>query len=242
MALQRIVLSVLLLLACSAPVAFAQEETKMPFILFKKFIRETDTPDLKYFHPQLKPARLMPVPVTFASIQEGTLLRVGIYGENRTGNLSLAHYINNTGVDLSGLPAGYRNIGDNYKNLFFGEKGEYELVPYAPTKSKKIGTSEWPNNMTWKHVWKNYYIITVYRGTDVVMENLTVEQDDRDAYPILGESSENPPRGPGFTASWLGNEVFITPNDGSDSLSMIMLNNESPLPEDFPKDRIKWIP
>ena len=97
--------------------------------------------------------------------------------------------------------------------------------------------------MTWKHVWKNYYIITVYRGIRVVTEHLTVEEKGKDVYPILGESNEHPPPdSPGFTASWLGNEVFITPNGRRESYSMMLLNHESPLPEDFPKDLIKWIP
>jgi hypothetical protein len=243
MALQRTFLVILLLIS-SVTLAFAQEEASMPFTLFKKYISETDTPDPKYFHPILKDARR---PVVFASIQEGNLLRVGDYGGGGEGErrdlVSISHYINDTGVDLSGLPAGYLSRDDHtLKNLFFGENGEYELAPYAPPKSKKIGTSEWPNNMTWRHVWKNYYIITVYRGTKVAMDHLTVERDGKDVYPILGDSNENPPDGPGFSAAWLGNEVFITPNDWSGSFSMIVLDNESPLPEDFPKDLIKWIP
>jgi len=240
MTVQRAVL-VLLMLLSSTAMTFAQEETKMPFILFKDIIRKTDKPDTKYLHPILKNARM---PVIFASVQEGNLLRVAKYGKtlsNLGNEWGRYHFINKTGKDLTGLPAGYLNPDDD--NLFFGENGEYELVPYAPANSKKIGTSEWPNEMTWKHVWKNYYIITVYKGVHVVTEHLTVERDGKDVYPILGESNEHPPpNSPGFTASDLGYRVFITPNGRRESYSMLLLDNESPLPPDFPKDLIKWIP
>ncbi len=227
-----IIALILAFISLQPAITHAEGDKQMPFLLFKDFKGD---PGSKYVHPMLKKRRMDAV---FVSVQEGNLLRVADYSEDLSTIGARYHLWNDTGKDMSGLPAGYLKTDDDRNIIAFGE---YSFTP-MPAQGMKIGTSEWPNNVTWKHVWKQYYILTVYKNNRVIVEDLTVERDGKDVYSVLGESSDTPPPGSGFTASWLGDEVFITPNGSTEAFHMVLLNHESPLPEDFPKGLVIWIP
>ena len=114
---------------------------------------------------------------------------------------------------------------------------------YLPPKAKPIGSREWRYELRWYHVYGNYYFVTVNRGPEIVaMEALMTSSKGEDLIPILGESFENPSDCV-FGSSWGGMTVWIAPTScpgDPDSVTLIQVQEEA-LPEDFPKDLVRWI-
>ncbi|CAK7022892.1 MAG: hypothetical protein DELT_02485 [Desulfovibrio sp.] len=205
-----------------------------PIIIFS---RQPKTPDLRspYIHPPLKDAANSNVIV---SVQENDLLRVAVYGD--WFRMHMRHFRNDTDKDFTGIPAGYKRVPGSDNKIFFGD------MPFTPQvlASKPIGTSEWPNNMLWRHVWKNYYFVTIYRYDSVIVEDLFVDRDGKDLLPVMGESNEKPGERP-FTASWMGGKVAVTPVVlKGEELQIYYLQSvrERDLPPDFPEGLVKWVP
>ena len=120
--------------------------------------------------------------------------------------------------------------------------GDTLLEPYA-RPSKPSGTKEWPNEFWWCHVYGNYYYALMYRDDIVVFEHLVTEEEGYDLRPILGESFEKP-SGMRHMSAFLGEKLSLNvfePETHYPPMRLIPVY-EKDLPEDFPKNLVRWIP
>lgn len=160
------------------------------------------------------------------------------------------------GVDITGLPALLPDSTEREKlkalippewqrqrgALIF--EGGYVFTPYLPPRAKPIGSTEWRYELRWYRVHGNYYFVTVNRGPEVIaLEALMTASNGEDIVPILGESHENP-SDCFFTSSWGGMTVGIYPDScpgvSNAGVKLIQVHEED-LPEDFPKNLVRWI-
>ena len=234
----------LIVTSCSTAVA---EEATMPITLFRYY---TLTPDetLPNIHPLLPETRVDDIII---SVQEKAgLLRVAAYAKAPTiwQRGDRLNFINNTGKDLTGLPAGFPLHPKEGEELNL-QIGEYNLKPTIPPV-QKAGSKEWRTYFRWQHVHDGYYYVIMYRGlykggASVIYEELVRERDGNDVKPFLGESLENP--GPiGFNPVFGGEKITIYPSLGTSVNYPIMyltpVYEEKDLPENFPKNLVRWIP
>jgi hypothetical protein len=211
----------------------------MPVILFRK---EPKNPDLSLpnIHPPILDTRNNRRVV---SVQEGNLVRVALYDGDFHRIVYIYTLLNPTGSPLTGLPAGQPKYApeDNPFGVRFGN--DIMLKPYV-MPSKLIGSREWPNHLWWQRVYGNYYFVRLYRGEDIIWEGLFTEESGQDLRSILGESFENPST-ERFNGAFAGSSIDIYGHLGRDkkfqNMRLIQVK-EQDLPEDFPKDLVRWIP
>jgi hypothetical protein len=225
-------------------------EARMSVILFKY---HTLTPDktLKNIHPTADDNR-SGQDIIFITVEEENIVRMAMYTNGENGWLKTQHinYINHTGKSITGLPVAFP------KNLPFETDDPMEkaytirfgtdifLKPYIPP-SKQIGSDEWPNRMTWRRIYKNYYIATVYRGFHIVFENLATDSSGVSLEPYLGESNLN--QGiVKFASSLGGSDILLTHSydiEADYPLAYLdAINPNDALTEDIPGDLVWWIP
>ncbi len=160
------------------------------------------------------------------------------------------------GVEITGLPALSPNSMQmrelrpslppelrNREDLLVFEGG-HVFTPYLPPKAKPIGSTEWRYELRWYRVHGNYYFVTVNRGPGVIaLEALMTSSKGENIVPILGESYETP-SDCFFTSSWGGMTLGIYPDScpgvSNDGVKLIQVHEED-LPEDFPKNLVRWI-
>ena len=232
-----------LLCFCMIPPTLAAEEATMPIILFR---REAKHPDLSLpnIHPQIPDDRNHYY--HFVSVQEGDRVRVALYSIT-SGRLSKIHLLQNpTGQDLTGLPAGQPKQRDRSKYsedcIRFGN--DIMLEPFVEP-SKKFGTTEWPSRFWWRRVHGNYYHVRFYSGKDIHWEALVTDRDGKDCSIYLGESFEKP-GALEFEGFFRGQQAELVPPRATwptkNPVIYLIEVQAKDLPEDFPKDLVRWIP
>ena len=150
----------------------SKEATMEPLIIFSEYSKNINF-NTPYAHPHFPDAPADED--TIVSVQEGNLVRVAVYcnmGE-QVSRGKIYYFQNDTGRNLQGLPAALKYEvnsvpGARKKKIFFGDI----TLPIAALPTKPIGTEEWPNNMRWKRIWKNYYHVTLYRYDSIIADDL----------------------------------------------------------------------
>lgn len=232
----------------------------MPFLLFRKYtdlpvidnpLRTSKSgipysdPTLPYIHPYVDDEEQTQRPAIFVTVRQGSTIRLAAYSKTTGRRIHRMDYMNESGRDLTGLPAWFPHHDPGETGAICFGNG-IRILPQMP-KATFIGSPEWPNDMTWRHVHGNYYIVTIYRRTNIVFEHLVTDKGGRDLKPVLGLSSEQPGEIP-FSGAWLGEDVTVIPNvsalkkDEEVYFYNLIIVNEEDLPEDFPKNLVKWIP
>ena len=144
--------------------------------------------------------------------------------------------------DFSGMPVRYIRDDDSF--LFADGT---RLYPKRPSDTHKIGSSEKRYNVRWRRVYKNYYMVTLFRSQgNAIRECLITAKDGTDLTPILGESSKEKDF-KGYNLMLYTSEPYIRrigKAKGEEGYLWLTLSivEEKDLPPDFPKGLVRWIP
>ena len=197
-----------------------------------------------YFHPQLD---AIDPEFFIATVQEGEYLKAVVYRySNETDAYSYftgVYYLHNPQKkDFSKMPVLYvRGEG-----CFLFADGT-RLYPELPSDTHKIGSSEKSYNVRWRRVYKNYYMVTLFRSRgNAIQESLMTAKDGTDLTPILGESSKDHVHrkyygSVGSIEKYINTYINV---DGKEQYleSCLIVVEEKDLPPDFPKGLVRWIP
>ena len=198
----------------------------------------------QYFHPQLD---AIDPDIFIVTAQEGEYLKAVTYRyDKERGTYSFftgVYYLSNPQKkDFSKMPVRYvRGEG-----CFLFADGT-RLYPELPSDTHTIGTSELRYNVRWRRVYKNYYLVTLFRGEgESVQEDLMTAKDGTDLTPILGESSKDHVHrkyygSVGSIEKYINTYINV---DGKEQYleSCLIVVEEKDLPPDFPKGLVRWIP
>ena len=142
----------------------------------------------QYFHPQLD---AIDPDIFIVTAQEGEYLKAVVYSYDKEDDtywkFKGPYYLPNPQKkDFSGMPVRY--VRD--ESCFLFADGT-RLYPEWLSDTHMIGSSEKWYNLRWRRVYKNYYMITIFRGErHAIREYLMTAKDGTDLTPILGESSK----------------------------------------------------
>ena len=198
----------------------------------------------QYFHPQLD---AIDPDIFIVTAQEGEYLKAVTYRYHKDEDIYWKfmgpYYLPNPQKkDFSKMPVRYvRGEG-----CFLFADGT-RLYPELPSDTHRIGSSEKWYNVRWRRVYKNYYLITLFRGEgEAVREYLMTAKDGTDLTPIFGESSKEKDL-KGYSAMLSTHEPFLgkrEKDNGEERYLKIRLSivEEKDLPPDFPKGLVRWIP
>lgn len=198
----------------------------------------------QYFHPQLD--KIDP-DIFIATVQEGEYLKAVTYRYDKEKDtyrkfMGPYYFPNPQKRDFSRMPVRYvRGEG-----CFLFSDGT-RLYPKRPSDTHTIGTSEKRYNVRWRRVYKNYYLITLFRSRgNAVQEDLMTAKDGMDLTPILGETSKEPPHKKYYgSVGSIEKHINAYINvDGKEQCleSCIIVVDENELPPDFPKGLVRWFP
>ncbi|SHN71542.1 hypothetical protein [Desulfovibrio litoralis] len=214
-------------------------------ILRKRFDQKNIDMALPNIHPRIEVPKDDSIMI---SVQEDDILKVAFFN----GAPSRFDVHNPTRRNFTGMPARFISLESDTgrvnddgvsRGVMFAD-GTI-LKAYLPPDAKPIGSSEWPYEMRWRRVYKNYYHVTRYRGADtVVSEALMTEENGRDLTEALGESSATHKVAKNFAAG-SGDRVNIyqgfSKKTQHDFLTLIYVY-EKDIPPNFPKGLVRWIP
>ena len=197
-----------------------------------------------YFHPQLD---AIDRDIFIATVQEGECLKAVTYRYDKEKGtywkfMGPYYFPNPQKRDFSKMPVRYvRGEG-----CFLFSDGT-RLYPELPSDTHIIGTSALRYNVRWRRVYKNYYLISLFRGEGgAVEEELMTAKDGMDLTPILGETSKEPPHKKYYgSVGSIEKHINAYINvDGKEQCleSCIIVVKEKDLPPDFPKGLVRWIP
>ena len=198
----------------------------------------------QYFHPQLD---AIDPEIFVVTAQEGEYLKAVTYWHNKkTDTYSFfngVYYLPNPQKkDFSGMPVRYIRDDDSF--LFADGT---RLYPKRPSDTHKIGSSEKRYNVRWRRVYKNYYMVTLFRSQgNAIRECLITAKDGTDLTPILGESSKEK-NFKDYNLMLFTSEPYIRrigKAEGEEGYLWLTLSivEEKDLPPDFPKGLVRWIP
>ena len=198
----------------------------------------------QYFHPQLD---AIDPEIFVVTAREGEYLKAVTYRHNKkTDTYSFfngVYYLPNPQKkDFSKMPVRYIRDDDSF--LFADGT---RLYPELPSDTQTIGTSELWYNVRWRRVYKNYYLISLFRGEgEAVQEDLMTAKDGTDLTPILGESSKDHVHrkyygSVGSIEKYINTYINV---DGKEQYleSCLIVVEEKDLPPDFPKGLVRWVP
>ena len=198
----------------------------------------------QYFHRQLD--KIDP-DIFIATVQEGEYLKAVTYRYDKKDDTYLRsagpYYLPNPQKrDFSRMPVRYvRGEG------CFLFSGGTRLYPELPSDTHKTGSSAKWYELRWRRVYKNYYLMTLFRGEgEALREELVTAKDGTDLTPILGESSQEKDL-KGYSAMFSTHEPFLGKREkenGEKRYTLIPLSvvEKNDLPPDFPKGLVRWIP
>ena len=198
----------------------------------------------QYFHPQLD---AIDPDIFIVTAQEGEYLKAVTYSYDKEDDtywkfMGPYYLPNPQKKDFSGMPVRYvRGEG-----CFLFADGT-RLYPKLPSDTHKIGSSEKWYNVRWRRVYKNYYMVTLFRGeNNAIREYLMTAKDGTDLTPFLGESSKEKDL-KGYSAAFFLNPPYIRrigKAEGEEGYLWLTLSivEEKDLPPDFPKGLVRWIP
>lgn len=134
------------------------------------------------------------------------------------------------------------------KNNGFGiMHNNIKIYSSSPTDTIRIPTIERTLNLMWRRVYKNYYLITIFRyGGRVTREELMTGKDARDVSSYFGNSSKDKYL-PHIVNGLFGTEIsinFISSINNKkiyEEVAFIPVNEKNLLP-DFPKNLVRWFP
>lgn len=139
--------------------------------------------------------------------------------------------------DLQGMPARYLGNGEQHGVRFANGMEFYDKTP--PPDAVDIGTEEWRYQMRWRRLWKDYYLVAVYRGqSSVVDEWLVRKRDGKNIISVLGENNLNDTAS-SIRASWLGNRIKISYEEEIYLLLPMRQEDMPLLPPDFPRHLLR---
>lgn len=197
-----------------------------------------------YFHPQLDKSD---PDIFIVTAPEGGYLKAVMYRYDKEDDTYLKsagpYYLPNPQKrDFSGMPVRYvRGEG-----CFLFSDGT-RLYPELPSDTHKTGSSAKWYELRWRRVYKNYYLMTLFRGEgEALREELVTTKDGTDLTPILGESSKE--KGlKGYSAVFSTEDPYIRKlekENGEKRYTLIPLTvvEEKYLPSNFPKGLVRWIP
>ena len=198
----------------------------------------------QYFHPQLD---AIDPEIFVVTAQEGEYLKAVTYWHNKkTDTYSFfngVYYLPNPQKkDFSGMPVRYIRDDDSF--LFADGT---RLYPEWLSDTHMIGSSEKWYNLRWRRVYKNYYMVTLFRGErHAIRECLITAKDGTDLTPILGDSSKEKDF-KGYNLMLYSSKPYIRrlgKAEGEEGYLWINLSivEEKDLPPDFPKGLVRWIP
>ena len=197
-----------------------------------------------YFHPQLD---AIDPEFFIATVQEGEYLKAVVYRySNETDAYSYftgVYYLHNPQKkDFSKMPVRYVRG----ESCFLFADGT-RLYAKRPSDTHKIGSSEKSYNVRWRRVYKNYYMVTLFRSRgNAIQESLMTAKDGTDLTPILGESSKEK-NFKDYNLMLFTSEPYIRrigKAEGEEGYLWLTLSivEEKDLPPDFPKGLVRWIP
>ena len=198
----------------------------------------------QYFHPQLD---AIDPDIFIVTAQEGEYLKAVVYSYDKEDDtywkFKGPYYLPNPQKkDFSGMPVRY--VRD--ESCFLFADGT-RLYPEWLSDTHMIGSSEKWYNLRWRRVYKNYYVITIFRGErHAIREYLMTAKDGTDLTPILGESSKEKDF-KGYNAVLITDEPFLGKREKKrggvrHTLIPLIVVEEKDLPPDFPKGLVRWIP
>ena len=198
----------------------------------------------QYFHPQLD---AIDPEIFIVTAQEGEHLKAVTYWHNKkTDTYSYftgVYYLPNPQKkDFSGMPVRYVRG----ESCFLFADGT-RLYAKRPSDTHKIGSSEKRYNVRWRRVYKNYYMVTLFRSQgNAIRECLITAKDGTDLTPILGESSKEK-NFKDYNLMLFTSEPYIRrigKAEGEEGYLWLTLSivEEKDLPPDFPKGLVRWIP
>ena len=198
----------------------------------------------QYFHPQLD---AIDSDIFIATVQEGEYLKAVTYSYRKEKDvyykfMGPCYLLNPQKKDFSKMPVRYVHG----EGCFLFADGT-RLYPELPSDTQTIGTSELRYNVRWRRVYKNYYLISLFRGEgETVQEDLMTAKDGTDLTPILGESSKDHVHrkyygSVGSIEKYINTYINV---DGKEQYleSCLIVVEEKDLPPDFPKGLVRWIP
>lgn len=176
--------------------------------------------------------------------QEEDMLKVAFYYDASLIYRSILMYTHNPSQkNFTGIPARYISNAKGGGIMFADGT---VLYSYLPLDARPLGTSEWMYEMRWRRVYKNYYLVTVFRGSgEATKENLMTERDGKDLTPILGDSSVDrdlEPIGGSISADMI---LEYRTQEGKETKYItfhLIPVYEKDLPPDFPPGLVRWIP
>ena len=198
----------------------------------------------QYFHPQLD---AIDSDIFIVTVQEGEYLKAVTYSYRKEKDvyykfMGPCYLLNPQKKDFSKMPVRYVHG----EGCFLFADGT-RLYPELPSDTQTIGTSELRYNVRWRRVYKNYYLVTLFRGEgESVQEDLMTAKDGTDLTPILGESSKEKDF-KGYNAVLITDEPFLGKREKKrggvrHTLIPLIVVEEKDLPPDFPKGLVRWIP
>ena len=198
----------------------------------------------QYFHPQLD---AIDPDIFIVTAQEGEYLKAVTYRyhkeEDTYWKFMGPYYLPNPQKkDFSGMPVRYVRG----ESCFLFADGT-RLYPEWLSDTHMIGSSEKWYNLRWRRVYKNYYMITIFRGErHAIREYLMTAKDGTDLTPILGESSKEKDF-KSYNLMLFTSEPYIRrlgKAEGEEGYLWLTLSivEEKDLPPDFPKGLVRWIP
>ena len=198
----------------------------------------------QYFHPQLD---AIDPDIFIATVQEGEHLKAVTYSYRKEKGvyykfMGPCYLLNPQKKDFSKMPVRYVHG----EGCFLFADGT-RLYPELPSDTQTIGTSELRYNVRWRRVYKNYYMVTLFRGErHAIRECLITAKDGTDLTPILGDSSKEKDF-KGYNLMLYSSKPYIRrlgKAEGEEGYLWINLSivEEKDLPPDFPKGLVRWIP
>lgn len=230
------ILTLFFYIPCLASITISSQ-----FHIFKHFV---DKPDInnKYIYPLFKGGKYDYIALI---AQEENILKIAFYkNDSLTYRCSLLYIYNPSLRNFKGMSARYIVDNTGRSGILF-EDGT-ALYSSLPSDAYPMGTSEWMYEMRWRRVYKNYYLITVFRGSgEALKEELMTERDGKDLTLALGDSSADPNRKEINGSISADICIYYKVQDGNEiiykDLNLVPVE-EKDLPSDFPKGLVCWIP
>lgn len=210
------------------------------FHIFREFNHQSII-NSAYIHPLLEGGSQNYIAWT---AQEKEILKVAFYYDKPLSRrAALIYTYNPSQRNFAGMPARYISDGARGGILFAdGTK----LYSYFPPDARPLGTPERMYELRWRRVYKNYYFVTLFRGSgEAVEEDLMTEKDGKDLTPVLGDTSEN--RDFKRIGGSLGGDMELEQMVEKDGRTTYVKYNlipvyEKDLPPDFPEGVVCWLP
>ncbi len=183
------------------------------------------------------------------SVREGDILKVVVReiteSDERSSHPWVYWHIYDPGRhDLAGMASRYftGNTCERGMGIIF-EDGSVFCSNKVPPGSIRIGTSAHENEMRWRRFWKDYYLVAVYRGDAMVIDEwLMREKDGKNIGMILGESNlKDIDNSFGIDGSWDGQGIDIGAIGISESYRLVPVTLEEieSLSPDFPRHLLR---